>query len=136
MRFNKDIEYALMSLTAMSGSGELTTARDLAEEYQIPYGLLSKILQRLANAGVLESVKGAHGGYRLHRRNEEITLGEIIEAVQGPKHVAPCLDDEDCFQAEVCIIKGSIRGVQSMWDRMINSMTLEDFSRSETGIPS
>ncbi len=130
MRFSKEIEYALISLMAMSDSDGLSSARDLAKRFHIPHELLSKILQRLVARGIADSVKGAHGGYRLRRPGGEITLGEVMTAVQGPRHVARCLDDEDCFQAEVCNIKRSIRTVQSIWDRTINSMTLDDFGRT------
>ena len=129
MRFNREVEYALMSLMAMSGEGILHSARGLSEEYQIPYELLSKVLQRLAANGIVDSVKGAHGGYRLKSRPQDITLGEVIDSVQGKKSVAVCLDDEQqCVQSAVCNIKGSIRQVQTMWDSMIHSMTLSEFS--------
>ena len=130
MRFTKDIEYALIGLIALAGAPELHSARDLAEEYQIPFGLLSKILQKLGAGGIVVSVQGAHGGYRISRPIGEITLGEIIDAVHGAKHVAPCLDDEGCDQEAVCNIKPSIEGVQSMWDEMINSMTLAQFAQN------
>jgi len=65
MRFNKDIEYALIGLTAMEETTDLLSARDIADEFQIPYDLLSKILQKLVTSGVIASVKGARGGYRL-----------------------------------------------------------------------
>lgn len=130
MRFTKDIEYALIGLIALAGSPGLHSARDLAEEYQIPFGLLSKILQKLGAEGIVVSVQGAHGGYRINRPIGEITLGEIIDSVHGTRHVAPCLDDEGCNQVAVCNIKPSIEGVQSMWDELINSMTLLQFAQS------
>lgn len=132
MRFNKEVEYALIGLTAMTGTDGLISARDLADEYSVPHGLLAKILQRLASAGVLESVQGAHGGYRLARSKDEITLGDIIDSVQGRKHVARCLDDEACSQIEVCNIKDSIESVQSMWDQLISTMTLGEFAERRT----
>ena len=133
MRFNKDIEYALIGLTAMEETTDLLSARDISDEFQIPYDLLSKILQKLVTSGVIASVKGAHGGYRLERSPEEVTLGEIINGVHGRKGVAPCLDDTGCVQEEVCNIRDSIQGVQSMWDEFINSMTLRQFARNHAG---
>ena len=130
MRFTKDIEYALIGMVALAGSPKLHSARDLAEEYQIPFGLLSKILQKLGASGIIDSVQGAQGGYRIKRPIGQITLGEIIDSVHGSRHVARCLDDERCDQVAVCNIKPSIEGVQSMWDELINSMTLEQFAQS------
>jgi Rrf2 family protein len=131
VRFNRDVEYALMVLLELDGSERLVSAREISDSYRLPYGLLCKILQRLAANGVLESVHGAYGGYRAARKPEEITLGEIIDIVEGKKRVARCLDDEGCSLSEVCTIKGSMRTVQSMWDQMIASMTLREFTRKK-----
>ena len=65
MRFTRDLEYALISLIAMGGEESVTSARDIAHAYTVPYERLCKILQRLSAAGILDSMKGAHGGYRL-----------------------------------------------------------------------
>ena len=128
MRFNKDVEYALIALLAMARRTRLVSAKEISEEFSVPYGLLSKILQRLAGSGIVGSVQGARGGYRLTRSTGDISLAEIITAVQGERHVARCLDDESCGQLEVCNIRDGIESVQSMCDRFLSSMTLREFS--------
>ena len=133
MRFTRDLEYALISLIAMGGEESVTSARDIAHAYTVPYERLCKILQRLSAAGILDSMKGAHGGYRLLMNPERLSLGEIIDAVQGKKKVAPCLEDEACVRAETCNIKGGIRNVQSMWENMMASVTLAELSDQRFG---
>jgi len=128
MRFHKDVEYALISLASMRDQNDLLSARELSERHQIPYGLLCKILQRLAAGGAVASIQGPRGGYRLSRDPKEITLGEIMALVHGEQHVAPCLDGEErCDRSSMCSIRGGILMVQSIWDSMISRMTLAEF---------
>ncbi len=138
MRFNRDVEYALISLVAMGSENRKFSARELSEEYTIPYTLLCKILQRLGASGIVTSVQGVNGGYRLAGALDSVTLGDILRSIQGERHVAPCIDEEtDCSLEDVCTIRGGIVRVQSMWDDFIRKMTLEDFARnSEPEIPS
>ena len=134
MRFHKDVEYALICLSAMSKRRELLSARELSGLHHIPYGLLCKILQRLAAGGPIESMQGPRGGYRLTRDSESITLGEIMALVHGEQHVAQCLDsDETCDQSATCSIRGGILRVQSIWDNMVSQMTLADFLDAQKG---
>ena len=128
MRFNKDVEYALICLTALSRERRTLSSRELSDKFHIPFGILSKILQRLSGKGIVISVQGARGGYRLDRNPESVTLGEVISSIQGRKSVTSCLnEDEQCHLIEDCNIKDAMNQVQSMWDTMVNSMTLGDF---------
>ena len=132
MRFTRDVEYALIGLSAMSRTTQLSSAREISEDFAVPFGILSKILQRLAQWEIVKSVQGARGGYKISRSPRDITLGEIIGAVQGVKHVVPCLDNPaDCLRVDHCNIKPSISHIQTMWDKMVNSMSLEDFLLSQ-----
>ncbi len=133
LRINKDVEYALISLVAMGRSSEVQSARELASRFEIPYGLLCKILYRLAHSGIVVSVQGPKGGYRLGHRLEEVTIGRVMEAIHGPARVAACLEESgDCSQLDACNIRGIVQQVQSRWDLFINSMTLAEFAAMET----
>ena len=131
MRFNKDVEYALIALAAMSAERRLYSAREIAEAHSVPFGILSKTLQRLASEGILASVQGPRGGYRMDRSPEEVSLDEVMVAVQGQRHVVACLNDsEGCEQEDGCIIKPGIGRMQKLWENLVSSLTLADFSRS------
>jgi len=133
LRINKDVEYALISLIAMTRSSEVQSARELANQFDIPYGLLCKILYRLAHAGIVVSVQGPKGGYRLAQGLEEVTIGRVMEAIHGPARVAACLEEAgDCSQLDACNIRGIVQQVQSKWDLFVNSMTLAEFAAMET----
>ena len=128
MKFHKDIEYALICLTAMAHEQRLFSARELSENQRIPYGILCKILQRLSSTGVVRSIQGPRGGYQLDRDPSRVTLGEIMTTVHGRQHVAPCLDETKvCAQDSDCSIRGGILKVESLWKAIIDDMTLADF---------
>ncbi len=132
MRFNRDVEYALISLVAMGSEDRRFSARELSQEYNIPYTLLCKILQRLAASGIITSIQGSRGGYVFEGSLGSVTLGDILQSIQGERHVAPCIDEEiDCSLEDVCTIRGGIARVQSMWDSFIEKMTLEDFAQTQ-----
>ena len=108
-RFNKDMEYALISLVEMTRlePGDLVSARELSERYAIPFKLLARILQKLSADGIVAAVKGPKGGYRLTMKPEDVKLGRVIKAVRGDERIADCLsEDGRCAQEDCgCTIK-------------------------------
>ncbi|MFZ9594581.1 MAG: RrF2 family transcriptional regulator [Bdellovibrionia bacterium] len=99
IRLNKTTEYGLMALRhmsrkrlqAQSGSSELwTSAREIADSYGLPFEITAKTLQRLKEAGLIQSAHGAKGGYLLQRPLSEITLAEFLELMEGPQSVVAC----------------------------------------------
>ncbi len=75
---------ALLNLAARPADGPPARVRDIAESHGIPERYLVQILLRLKGAGLVQSVRGAGGGYRLTRSPERINLAEIMQAVDGP----------------------------------------------------
>ena len=134
-RFNKDMEYALISLVEMSRQDEgiLLSARELSERFSIPYKLLARILQKLGSGGIIASVKGPRGGYRLVGQPADIRLGQVIQAVRGQERIADCLtEDGECAQDQCgCTIKPIIRVFQDKWVSFVENTTLDEFARSE-----
>jgi len=87
MRLTAKADYALRSaaeLAAAAQSGELLTREQIAKEQQIPATFLVRILADLRRAGIVRSHRGAVGGYRLARPADEVTLADVIRAVEGP----------------------------------------------------
>ncbi len=134
-RFNKDMEYALISLVEMSRQpgDELLSARVLSERYAIPYKLLARILQKLSSDGVVHAVKGPRGGYRLAEEPQNVRLGRVIKAVRGDERIADCLTvDGNCAQEDCgCTIKPIVQVFQDKWVKFVENTTLEEFARSE-----
>jgi len=130
LRFNKDMEYALISLVEMSRQMDksLISARELSRRCALPYKLLTLILQKLRDGGVILAVMGPHGGYRLAGKPDSIRLKKIIEAVRGDERIADCLtEDRYCAQNERgCVIKPFIQVFQDKWTNFVEEITLDE----------
>ncbi len=126
MKVNKDVEYALMALGQMTDGG-LYPATRLSQQRAIPYKLLSKIMQRLKEAGVVESIQGVNGGYRLSRDAESITLQEVVQAIHEESGIISCTHMEGCAIAVRCHIRPQMMGLQSLWEQLLGSISLGRF---------
>ena len=86
MKLTKKGEYGLRALLALSfAHGERTlNLREIAKKEKIPYKFLEQIMTLLKKMGFVQSIKGKYGGYSLSRSPKEITLGEVIRALEGP----------------------------------------------------
>ncbi len=135
MNLHRDTEYALICLSEMKDRDRVYSARSLAESSNLPYELLCKILQRLSNAGILQSVRGPRGGYSLTTGPDEISLSSVISAVHGTPKVVPCIDSMGCERGGSCTIRGGVMRIQSMWERMMDEISLEQFIRGKDPVP-
>jgi Rrf2 family protein len=88
-------------------------ARELAATLGVSQAHLAKVLQRLAHAGLVHSVRGPAGGFVLRRRADEVTLLEVYEAVMGPLHPSPCLLGRPTCTAAGCVLGGLLRRVDA-----------------------
>jgi len=138
VRISKTVEYALVAIQHMANHrSELVSARDLAVHFELPAGLVAKILQRLATAGMLESEQGVRGGYRLARDPDAISFLELSEAVEGPFRPAACDTDGagSCERSDVCTVAGPVHTLsarivdllaQTKVGSLLNSEPLEE----------
>ncbi len=135
LKFSKKADYGLMALQYIASVqfGDVTRARivntkEIAEEYHIPVELLAKVLQTLAKHGLIESQNGPKGGYLLARNASAITIGQVLEAIEGPLGITECYHDKDaaCLQHERCNIRTPLLKVQDSIYQLLNSMTVED----------
>lgn len=106
LKLQKKVEYALISLKYIQEkpAGILITAKEISDEFHIPFDATARVLQLLSSAQWLESEQGAHGGYRLSARNlNELTLFELIEVVEGKQGVVKCIkSNESCPIQSTC----------------------------------
>lgn len=134
LKFSKKVEYGLMSILHMDtlSSDALTTTKEISELYNMPAELLGKVLQGLAKAGWVESVHGAKGGYRLARPLESITVGDVIEALDGPIHLVRCRDDHaQCDQYALCNIRDPVMRIQHRLINYLAGVRLAEFRRAD-----
>jgi len=109
MRLSSLADYAvvMMSAAARHCGGTRTNAAVLAEETGIPLPTVQKLVSKLSAAGLLRSVRGAGGGFKLARPAAAMTLADIIEAVEGPIAMTSCVDTgkHDCGMEGACRVQ-------------------------------
>ncbi len=145
MRFSKKSEYALRALLQLTEAyGQRPVRRsDIAERQHIPKGFLESILLQLKHAGVLASRPGVDGGFRLIKKPEQISLGSIIRALDGPLAPIPCVSQtayqmcQDCPYADApqCPIKMPMLEVRNAIAGVLDHYSLQDFAQSTQGGP-
>src|SRR5262245_7402649 len=99
LRFTKRADYGLMAIHYIAVQEMLgpVSAKRIAEQFHIPAELLAKILQRLAKRGLIVSQNGPKGGYVLGLRPSQISVGDVIRALEGPVRIVGCMEERsDC----------------------------------------
>ena len=124
LRVTKLTDYATVVLTVLAEQAErVHSAAELAERSRVEPATVAKVLKLLAQAGLVESFRGATGGYRLARPPERIALAEIVEALEGPLGMTTCsVHDGDCGIESHC-------GIRAGWQR-INDVLLDALTRT------
>jgi Rrf2 family protein len=103
------------------------SAKRIAEEFLIPPELLAKILQRLARERLIVGQNGPRGGYVLARRPIEITVGQVVRALEGPINIVECLEeDSDCPQMARCNLRRPVQKIQVAVSQLLDTMTLAE----------
>ena len=139
LRLSKKADYALMSMKHLAGrheSGGSSSAREIAESYEIPLELLAKVLQRLVRARLLVSVQGTRGGYRLGRPATSISVADVIQAVDGPVTVTACSpDDHRCEQYSKCSIRDPLWKIRGRILETLTTVTVADLTVDPPPVP-
>jgi Rrf2 family protein len=110
------------------------SAKRIAEEFNIPGELLAKILQRLAKRKLIVSHNGPKGGYVLARPQTEITVGQVVRAIEGPVKIVSCLTEENCPQFSRCNLRRPVQKIQASISYLLDSMTLAELA-AEPSVP-
>jgi Rrf2 family protein len=133
LRFTKRTDYGLMAIHYIAvndGFGALSAKR-IAEEFAIPPELMAKILQRLAKQRLVVSTNGPKGGYALARRPTEITVGQVIRALEGPINIVSCLEDSECPQMEKCNLRRPVHKIQAAITQVLDTMSLAELTSAD-----
>lgn len=127
-------EYGILGLAYIAQQDkEICFIREIAEAWDLPESFLAKILQKLAKVGILHSHKGSMGGFSLARPAEEITLKEIIEAVQGPIIINWCeVSEELCDRFENCLLERIVQEATAKVREVFSEYTVADLAMVTT----
>ena len=130
IRLAKLTDYGLVVMTAMarSKSGSMHTARDLAAESRLPLPTVSKLLKRLLQNGLLVSHRGSSGGYSLAKEPGDVSVAEVIAAIEGPIALTECSTDVSgaCDMERFCPIKSNQRVINQVVRGALEKVMLSD----------
>lgn len=129
MRISKKSDYALVlaSLLAKKDAKSFLSIEKISGEYNLPLPFLKQIANRLKKAGILESKEGVSGGYRLKNDRKDISVGDVIRAVEGEFNLTNCASEtiQGCSRETDCPSKQIWRKIwKDLVDKM-NTTTLE-----------
>jgi len=132
LRVTKLTDYATVVLTVLAARcDQVLSASELADQAGLEPPTVSKILKPLSQAGLVEGLRGVRGGYRLARAASEITLVEIVEAMEGPLAITECSQDHSqCGIAQRCSVRSNWRLINDVVGDALRGVTLAQMLRS------
>ena len=140
LRLSKLTDYAVVVMVRLAevspgATPDVQTSPGIAAATGVPEPTVAKVLKTLAATGLVTSQRGARGGYRLARPLHEISVSEVIAAVDGPIALVACVDGSttECESQGLCPVRGRWDPVNDALQRALGAITLADMS--EAGVP-
>lgn len=138
LRLSKKADYALIALSYMAAPGQrpVVSAREMAERHDLPLELLAKVLQRLVQRGLLTSAQGINGGYKLARPAAELSVAQVVEAIDGPLMLTACHDgsEDPCTQYSKCNIRDPLHRIRERIAGALIACSIAELA-AESGAP-
>lgn len=141
LSLTKKVDYGLIALSFLAGRpGRTASASELARRFRLPQFLLANIMKELTTKGMVVSIRGVHGGYRLARDPETITLAEMIRALEDDDKasLADCVAadgsprDGNCRISDTCPVKGPVRKVHDRLQALLRDVTLAELAEDDS----
>lgn len=136
LKLTKRTEYGLIALVHLAdrrqvSATDVVSARAIGDQFPVPRRLLAEALKALQVAGLLESTRGAHGGYRLARPAEDISLGEVVTVLEGAPSLTSCAglgaaaSDGACEVEPVCPIRSPLSRLRAGIWTLLEGVSLQ-----------
>src|SRR5512139_3172559 len=134
MRLSRLADYGTVVMGYMAGDpADIHTATGIAAAIGVATPTVSKVLKLLSRRGLLVSLRGSRGGYRLSRRPESITVAEVVEAVEGTIALTECSGaDRRCRLDPGCPVRRNWRQINRQLRKVLDGVTLADLARKRT----
>lgn len=129
LKLSKKVEYGLIAIRHIAAAHTVVSAKEISDRYAISHDLVSKVLQKLAKAGLIMSQQGTNGGYALARHANEISISNVINAIEGEAAgIVQCMtaDDSICSIYDNCTIKNPLGKIQHNLHMVFNTMKVSE----------
>ncbi|MDN5924888.1 MAG: SUF system Fe-S cluster assembly regulator [Xanthomonadales bacterium] len=130
LRVSRLTDYATLLMTCLaSAPGEIVSAVQLADSARLETPTVSKLLKLLTHAGLVESFRGAAGGYRLARPADSISVAEVVEAVEGPIGMTDCgISHGQCDREAYCGVRLNWQRINAQVDATLRAVSVADMA--------
>ncbi len=126
MKLTKTTDFAVRILVYLHQKEGLSTMNEIAENTNIAYNNLTKLIQKLSKSGIIYTKKGKFGGIRLLKKPKDISLKTIIDLIDGPTTLSECQKNPElCKLSHACKLKSVFHDLQSKIDTLFESVTLD-----------
>lgn len=129
LRLSKLTDYAIVVLSRLSArADDRRSAAELAQDTGLPEPTVAKVLKALSRSGLVQSTRGASGGYRLTRPLEEISVATVITAMEGPIALTSCVPaaTDSCSVEEFCPLRGNWQRVNQAIEVALEAVSVAD----------
>lgn len=134
-KINRKLEYALVALRHMSSkaAGQLTSAKEICDTYHTPFDPTSRVLQIMAQKGVLRAEQGAHGGYQILKDLSKVTLYELTSMIEGPIQIVNCFHGNysHCEMTTSCNVIAPMLNLNERIAQLFSTMTVLELITSK-----
>lgn len=127
VKISKKLEYALMVLKFMrsNSSEQLCTAREICDNFKIPFDTTAKVMQQMGNTGILKSSQGVKGGYSLNMDLNTINYLQLAELIEGKRLGTDC-EKLQCNLLSTCNITGPIKKLNQYLNYFFQGLSVEE----------
>lgn len=135
MNINQESDYAfrIILMLCKEGLDNKLDAKSLSEQGSIPLRFLLKLTRKLTQAGIVKSYRGVNGGYAITKDPKDITLKDVVEAIQGPIIINRCIYDKEACSANKtghCSIHKALCNIQNTMLNELNKVTFEQLKNN------
>lgn len=138
LKLGKLTDYGIVLLThCAEAPGAAHTARALSEASRLPLPTVSKVLKQLAKAEILASLRGQAGGYRLARPAEQISVADVIAALEGPIALTECSQEVPlpCDIESACPVRANWQRINQAVKSSLEQLSLAEMQRPRRAVP-
>ena len=138
MRLTLYTDYSLRVLLyiGVKENEKLSTVQEVSDAYGISKNHLTKVVHELGKLGLIETVRGRGGGFRLNMAPKEINIGEVVRKMEDDFHLVECFNcaTNRCVITPVCKLKDVLHEALNAYFRVLDSYTLADFVENNEGL--
>ncbi len=134
-KINRKVEYALIALKHMSHNypGQLTSAKEICDTYHVPFDPTSRVLQLMAQHGILKAEHGAHGGYQILKDLSKVTFSALTHIIVGPVQIVNCFHQKfsHCELTGSCNVISPMLNLNEKVGQLFKTISIKDLIESK-----